>query len=521
MYEILTQDLHGKLGIYKMPKGNVTTPTFVPVLDPRDNIVSAKDMMEKFGFNFVITSAYLFLKRFGMPDGKKSIHDFLQFEGNVMMDSGAYQILAYGDVEIDPIQSLKIQASLKTDVGVILDIPTPPTDTFQEAKEKMEGTIDRIKISLDFIKSNQDIIWTLPIQGGKNTQLIRKYIEEVKRKDYTKYFGFQALGSVVPIMTQYDYITLFSMIKAARQLLPHNIPFHLFGAGHPMIFPYIVALGCDVFDSAAYILYAKEKRYMRPTGTYHLDDLTEFPCPCDVCSRWTPKELLEEEEGTRIKRLAEHNLHVSSAEIKQVRVSLKEGRLWELLELRSKAHPKLYRAFKHLLKETPSEFWELGTPFTKQIGLKIFNESSVYRSDLSKARKRILLNYSPKSSKLLILIASGKKNPLEIFRSNVKIRELVGEKIENMDVVYFLPFLGLVPIELSETYPFSQFVYSLDLSEETLLLAQDESLKFIKKMDYQKIEIYQIDPENILEQKVQSIYDFLKQNVKEIKSLNL
>ena len=164
---------------------------------------------------------------------------------------------------------------------------------------------------------------------------------------------------------------------------------------------------------------------------------------------------------------------------------------------------------------------ELGTPSSKQIGLKIFNESSFYRSDLSKARKKILQNYSPKSSKLLVLIASGKKNPLEIFRSNVKIRNLVREKIEKMDIVYFLPFLGLVPIELSETYPFSQFVYSLDLSEETLLLAQNESLKFIKEMDYQEIEIYQIDPENILEQKFQSIYDFLKQNFKKIKSLNL
>ncbi len=521
MYEILTQDLHGKSGIYKMPKGDVTTPTFVPVLDPRDNIVSAKDMMNKFGFNFVITSAYLFLKRFGMPDGKKSIHEFLQFEGNVMMDSGAYQILAYGDVEIDPIQSLKIQASLDTDVGVILDIPTPPTDTFQEAKEKMEGTIDRIKISLDFIKNNQNIIWTLPIQGGKNTQLIRKYIDEIKRKEYTKYFGLHALGSVVPIMAQYDYITLFSMIKVAREHLPHNIPFHLFGAGHPMIFPFIVALGCDVFDSAAYILYAKEKRYMSSTGTYHLDDLIEFPCPCEVCSRWTPKELLEEEEETRIKRLAEHNLYASSAEIKQVRVSLKEGRLWELLELRSKSHPKLYRAFKYILKEIPSEFWELGTPSTKQIGLKIFNESSFYRPDLSKARKQILQNYSPKSSKLLILISSGKKNPLEIFKFNAKIRKLVKEKIENMDIVYFLPFLGLVPIELSETYPFSQFVFSLDLSEEILLLAKDETLKFIKKMDYQEIEIYLIDSDYIPEQKIQSIYDFLKQNVKKIKSLNL
>jgi Queuine/archaeosine tRNA-ribosyltransferase len=36
-------------------------------------------------------------------------------------------------------------------------------------------------------------------------------------------------------------------------------PIHLFGAGHPLTIPLAVALGCDTFDSASYMLYARDE----------------------------------------------------------------------------------------------------------------------------------------------------------------------------------------------------------------------------------------------------------------------
>ena len=309
MDEITATDLHGRLGTISLPNGDVTTPTLIPVVDPKRNIIPLKEMQKKFGFNFAITSAYLFYKRYGMPDLSQKIHEILDFDGNIMMDSGAYQILAYGDVDIDPIKSLEIQSILGANVGVILDVPTPPTDTYQQSKQKMEETINRIEISKEHIVNHPETVWTLPIQGGRNVELISEYIESVKEKEYLNLFGFQALGSVAPIMSQYNYLTLFSMIQKSRSLLPHNVPFHLFGAGHPMIFPFIVALGCDTFDSAAYVLYARENRFMTSMETYHLSDLDELPCSCEVCSKWSPKELLEANDETRIEKISMHNLY--------------------------------------------------------------------------------------------------------------------------------------------------------------------------------------------------------------------
>ena len=521
MDDIIASDLHGRLGILNLPKGKVTTPTLIPVLDPKNNIVSAGEIYKKFGFNLIITSAYLFLKRYGIPDGTRSIHEYVGFEHNIMMDSGAYQILAYGDADISPIQSLQIQSDLKTDLGVILDVPTPPTDTYLQAKKKMEETIKRIEMSLDFIQKAKEVIWTLPIQGGKNVQLINEYINKVSEKGYLENFGFHALGSVVPIMAQYDYVSLFAMIKEARKLLPHNVPFHLFGAGHPMIFPFIVALGCDTFDSAAYVLYAKESRYMTTTGTYNLTDLYDFPCPCEICSEWNPKELLDADTEIRIRNLSLHNLHVSSAEIKRIHVALKEGRLWELLELRARSHPYLYKAFHYLTMEKDESFWEFSTPITKQTGLKIYDEKSFCRPELTRARKRIQSDYVLNSSNLVILVSSGKKSPLEIINSNIKIRKMLKEQIIEKDFVIFLPFIGVVPIELAETYPFSQFVFSEILSVDLMEKAKDEMMKFIIKNDYEDITICSVDSEEISKELEVKISSLLKEKSKEVQLMEL
>ncbi len=516
MDEIIATDLHGRIGSIFLPKGNVTTPTLIPVVDPKRNIINLNEMQKKFGFNFVITSAYLFYKKFGMPESTQRIHEILDFDGNVMMDSGAYQILAYGDVDIDPIKSLEIQSILGADVGVILDVPTPPTDTYQQSKLKMEETINRIEISKEHINNHPETVWTLPIQGGKNVELIEEYIEKVKEKEYLNIFGFQALGSVAPIMSQYDYLTLFSMIQKSRSLLPHNVPFHLFGAGHPMIFPFIVALGCDTFDSAAYVLYARENRYMTSMETYHLSDLFEFPCNCEICSNWTPKELLETNEETKTEKISLHNLYVSHAELKKIRVSLREGRLWELIEQRAKAHPKLFKAFKFSIENFNQEYWEYLTPITKQTGLKIYDESSFYRPEFTKSRKRILSNFKPHNNKLCILVTSGKKNPLEFFNANRKVKDFVTTNIEEIDFTILLPFFGLIPIELIETYPFSQYVFSGILSNELLEKANSVVLDFIKTMQYQEIVICSVDMEEYSKLLVSRIKEVLGNQINKI-----
>ncbi|MHA1686878.1 MAG: tRNA guanosine(15) transglycosylase TgtA [Candidatus Heimdallarchaeaceae archaeon] len=487
MLETLDSDLHGRICKYTLQNGDVITPTLLPVIDPKENLISGSDIKNKYKFNFVITSAYLYYKRYGIPDKSSDIHEVINYAGNVMMDSGAYQILVYGDVDINPLESLKIQGSLKPEIGVILDVPIGVNDSYDIAEQKILQTIERVELSLPILENLDYMKWALPIQGGKHLNLITKYIEILKKRGYLDFFDMFALGSVAPVMGQYDYLSLFKMIITARELLPYNVPLHLFGAGHPMIFPYIVALGCDTFDSAAYVLFAKEDRYMTSNATYKISNLDELPCSCKVCADWTPKEILNEPKKKRIQLIAEHNLHVSTAELRNVKSAIKEGRLWELLEQKSKSHPNLFKAFNYVVKSQKSLFWEVGTPITKYSGIKIYDDLSIYRPELTRIKQKIIDNYIPNGKSLFVISISDQLPPIELIKTK-NIREKIDNAIQHQyDIALFIPFFGIVPLGLAETFPFSQFVFSDIITPAMMETIQSYSETFLKSKEYDNV----------------------------------
>ncbi|MFW5935490.1 MAG: tRNA-guanine transglycosylase, partial [Halolamina sp.] len=136
---------------------------------------------------------------------------------------------------------------------------------------------------------------------------------------------------------------------AAKRGLGADCPVHLFGAGHPMMFALAAAVGCDLFDSAAYALYARDGRYLTVRGTEQLDELAYLPCPCQICTEHDPDSLRALDERERENALAEHNLHVTFTEIRRVRQAIREGSLLELVEERARAHPASADGYKALL----------------------------------------------------------------------------------------------------------------------------------------------------------------------------
>jgi 7-cyano-7-deazaguanine tRNA-ribosyltransferase len=116
-----------------------------------------------------------------------------------------------------------------------------------------------------------------------------------------------------------------------------------------MTFALAVAWGCDLFDSAAYALYARDDRYLTVRGTEQLADLEYFPCACPVCAGRSPADLRECDEDERERLLARHNLHVSFAEIRRVKQALRRGNLLELVEARARGHPAMLDGYRALL----------------------------------------------------------------------------------------------------------------------------------------------------------------------------
>lgn len=158
-------------------------------------------------------------------------------------------------------------------------------------------------------------------------------------------FDVYPIGGLVPLLENYAFDEVVDIIIAAKKNLPLNAPVHLFSVGHPMFFSLAVALGCDFFDSAAYAIYAKGKRYITVEGTKHIEELHYLPCSCHVCSSYSIEEIKGSEE-----LLASHNLYVTFEEIRTVKQSIIEGSLWELCERRCRSHPSLLSALKTATK---------------------------------------------------------------------------------------------------------------------------------------------------------------------------
>ena len=229
VFEIRDKDLAGRIGRLHTPHGVLETPTLLPVIDITRQEVSIEDI-ESLGFRAVITNAYLLWKRMRTRAIERGVHGILGFNGIVMTDSGAYQILQYGKVDIKPHDVIEFQKDIGSDIAVILDIPTGNARDPEQARYSVEETLRRAQEALNYIDDNR--IWTLPVQGGPFRNLLEKSAKEsAKIPRYRLY----ALGSPTVLLERYDYATLVEMIYTARLHLPRGKPLHLFGAGHPMI----------------------------------------------------------------------------------------------------------------------------------------------------------------------------------------------------------------------------------------------------------------------------------------------
>ncbi len=484
-FEIKEKDMLGRIGRLKTKTKTVETPLLFPVINPSIQPVPPKRLKETFGFEALITNAYILKKRYQDKPASEGLHKFLDFDGVIMTDSGAYQILVYGGVEVNQAQIVAYQESISSDIATILDIPTGWKVTKEEAEKTVAETLSRAK---DFfnIKKRDDILWVGPVQGGRHLDLVANSAVEMAKLP----FQIHALGSPTEVMENYRFDVLADMILTAKKNLPIERPLHLFGAGHPAMFSLAVALGCDLFDSAAYALYARENRYMTENGTWRIDELEYFPCSCPKCTAETPRGLEKKPQKEREVFLAEHNLHVCQAELKRIKQAIREGRLWEHMEMRAHAHPALLSALKKL-KEN-EDLLEKYSPSVKNSGFFYFDSAGLVCPEITRHRKRLAERYNPpENAKVLFLVPQTRNKPFHKAPEFKKIRRLqkrIGEALaEQIHICFYCAPFGVVPMELDEVYPLSQHEAALPLDCETIDYVASQAAEYIKRMTYQSV----------------------------------
>jgi 7-cyano-7-deazaguanine tRNA-ribosyltransferase len=455
-FEIRDRDAAGRICKFTTKHGVVTTPNLMPVINPNKMSITPKEMKKLFGTEIVITNSYIINKDEELREKalKNGVHRLIDFDGPVMTDSGTFQSYIYGEINVDPIEIVKFQRDIGSDIGTILDIFGTPDQTKKEAEQGMKETIKRAKKS---IPVKNDMLLACTVQGSIYPDLRETCAKELSRLDA----DFFPIGGVVPLMENQRYTDLVRCILSAKRGLDPSKPVHLFGAGHPLVFPLAVALGCDFFDSSAYAKYADDGRMILPEGTEKLENLEELPCCCPVCTKFTASELKKMEKNEVALQLAKHNLYVSFTEIKKIRSAIVEGNLWELVERRAGSNPYLLDALRELRKKENKEWLERFEPTSKNKALFYTGNHTIHRPLIHRCHKRLLNRYEP-SFDNIVVFPEGKK-PYSRYYSE-KIKKILGKRNVSLLVN---SYLGPVPIELDEMYPFAQSVFPEIIDKET------------------------------------------------------
>ncbi len=479
-FEIKAKDGLARIGRFTTKHGAVKTPLLMPVVHPGKSIISPQALTDEFGFQMVITNSYIINshERFRNKAVSEGIHALLDFAGPIMTDSGTFQMYFHNlpEEEIEPIEIVEFQRDIGSDIGTILDVFSDPDVGRTKVEEDVQKSLERAKVSID---KKGEMLLAGTVQGGAFPDLRETAARALAAMD----FDVHPIGGVVPLMERYRYADIVKITLAAKKHLPLDRPVHLFGCGHPMFFAQAALLGCDFFDSASYAKFAESGRMLLPSGTMHLSELTELPCSCPICSGTSADDLKSMEKSEQGTMLMKHNLYVSSAEMRNVRQAISDGKLFQLAAYRARGHPTLYEALQVMMEDNMQ--FEVEDPIGKTSSIFYTGVETTKRPEISNFHSRVIKRYPYRHSNTVLIVTDSGLRPFS-DTSDVIIKEVRKRTPKELILLFVTP-MGVVPWELEHVHPAQQCIFPMKLDLETLGIVSERTRELLETMKYQKL----------------------------------
>lgn len=456
------------------------TPLLMPVVHPGKSEIKPTELVNQFGFEMVIANSYIIKsqEKFREIALERGVHGLLDFDGPIMTDSGTFQMYFHDlpKEEINPLEIIEFQTSIGSDVGTILDAFSDPDVGRKRVEEDVQLSLERARIS---VSQKGDMMLAGTIQGGIYPDLREKSAKAMAELDFDVY----PIGGVVPLMERYRFADMVRAVLAAKKHLPLDRPIHLFGCGHPMIFALAALVGCDFFDSASYAKFAESGRMLLPTGTVHLDNMSELPCECPVCSSMKAEEIKSLKQKERTLQLMKHNLYITAAEIRRVRQAIIDGKLMELAAIRARGHPELYDAFQVMLDAVDQMAQSDPVGVSNSI---LYTGAETSRFPIFvRFHRRIMRSYPYRNPETLVLVPDMASTPFSVtlgqLTNSLRVRS-------PSDVVLgFVTPIGVIPWELEHVHPAQQCVFPSILDSATIANIISRTTDFIQMVQAKQV----------------------------------
>ena len=320
-----------RAGVVTTARGSLRTPCFMPVAT-RGAVrhLSATDL-ERLGFEVVLANTYHLSLRPGhdVVAGLGGLHGFMDWSGQVLTDSGGYQIFSLepkvdddgatfrstydGDlVRFTPEHVVAVQEALGADIQMVLDVCPP----LPSAPEVLRAAVERTaawaaRARAAHTRVGDQCLFGI-VQGGVDLDLRAESTERTVALDFDGYgIGGLSVGESLAEM--------LPALEATTTRLPLDQPRYLMGVGDPVGIVEAVARGVDLFDCVLPTRLARHGTVLTGSGRLHLrnqrfgtDDAPLDPaCGCEVCARHSRaylRHLLKTDEPTGPRLITLHNL---------------------------------------------------------------------------------------------------------------------------------------------------------------------------------------------------------------------
>ena len=343
-FKVLKKDNDSKArtGILTLPHGEVRTPMFMPVGTNATVKAIYHDKLKEIGYN--LRPGMEVMKDFG------GIHNFSSWDGNVLTDSGGFQVFSLSGLrKIDekgvvfqshidgsrhiftPEKVVDTEYIIGSDIAMCLDVCTPPDIDYRAAKEAWRITKNWAERSIkerDRIEDFKGNLFGI-VQGNFYQDLRRESAETISSMD----FPGIAIGGLSVGEEKSKFI---DFLAYTADFITLDKPRYVMGIGSPDYIFEAVENGIDLFDCVLATRMARNGTVFTDDGplvlkkAIHKFDHSplEEGCSCTACRKYSRAylhHLVKCNEMFGGMLLTEHNLTYLFNLMKRIRESIEEG----------------------------------------------------------------------------------------------------------------------------------------------------------------------------------------------------
>jgi len=307
-FKVSATDGKARRGEMQFPRGAVQTPAFMPV----GTYGTVKGMLpkdiEEIGAEMILGNTFHLMLRPGTEVVKAhgDLHDFIQWQGPILTDSGGFQVFSLGDMRkiteegvkfkspidgsqvfIDPETSMQVQRDLGSDVVMIFDECTPYPATEKEAEDSMQLSLRWAQRSKAAHGNNPSALFGI-VQGGMYESLRDISLASLVDIDFDGY----AIGGLSVGEPKEDMLRVLDHLA---DTMPADKPRYLMGVGKPADLVEGVRRGIDMFDCVMPTRNARNGHLFTSTGVIkirnakhrHDTQPLDAECDCYTCKNFS------------------------------------------------------------------------------------------------------------------------------------------------------------------------------------------------------------------------------------------